>query len=185
MKKKLVLPGEHLASAEEVIPGENTYTENDEVYSSSFGELRESERKADVGWEKARRISSPHIGMDLYCVVRKTSATKAFLDCVPAADLEKTGSRMDISAVLPVQNIRSGRVREVRDELRAGDVIKAKISKVVRDDVDVSIFGNEYGVVKAFCSECRNGMVLKGDTLICSNCEREEKRKLSDEYPKR
>jgi exosome complex component CSL4 len=180
-ERKLVLPGDHIGGAMEVVPGANAYEENDEVYSSAAGELVENDREVAV---KAKpKARAPEVGMDLYCVVRKISATKAFLDCVPAADLDKKGSAIDISAVLPVANIKRERVREVRDELRVGDIIKAKIHKITRDDVDVSIYGDEYGVVKAFCSFCRKGMVLNGKELICNNCESREHRKLSEEYP--
>lgn len=179
-EKKLVLPGDHIGSAEEIIPGQNTYSENDEIYSSAFGELNEHERQMDV--EKARHLPKPHVGMELYCVVRKISPTKAFLDCVPAAEMERRGSVIEISAVLPVQNIKSERVNEVKDELRTGDIIKAKISKMERGGVDASIYGPSYGVVKAFCTACRDEMVLKGGLLICSGCEGKERRKLSENY---
>lgn len=166
----------------EVVPGPNAYESEDEVYASAAGELVEDNREVAVlAKPKAR---APEVGMDLYCVVRKTSASKAFLDCVPASDLDQRGSSIDVSAVLPVANIKRERVREVRDELRAGDIIKAKVHKITRDDVDVSVYGDEYGVVKAFCSHCRKGMVLNDKELICNNCGSVEKRKLSKDYPK-
>jgi exosome complex component CSL4 len=181
-ERKLVLPGDHIGGAMEVVPGVNAYEENDEVYSLASGELVENDREVDV--KTKEKIREPAVGMDVYCIVRKMSATKAFLDCIPAKELDMSGSSIEISAVLPVANIKHERVREVRDELRVGDVLKAKIHKMSRDDVDVSIYGNEYGVVKAFCSFCRNVMVLNGDSLICNNCESKEYRKLSDEYPR-
>lgn len=180
--RKLVLPGDHIGGAMEVVPGINTYEENDEVYSLASGELIENNREVDV--KSKPKVREAVVGMDVYCVVRKMSATKAFLDCTPAQDLEKSGSSIEISAVLPVANIKRERVHEVRDELRVGDILKAKIHKVSAGDVDVSIYGDEYGVVKAFCSVCRNGMVLNGDSLICNNCASKEYRKISDEYPK-
>jgi len=181
--KKLVVPGEHLASAEEVMPGDNTYSENDEVYSSAFGEMREREHKLEVGLDQGRKITTPQVGSDLYCVVRRLSPTKAFVNCVPFEGFDKKGSVSEVSAVLPVQNIKRDHVREMRDELRAGDIIKAKISKIVKEGIDISIFGPAYGVVRAFCSDCRSGMVLKDSALICSSCGKEEKRKLSADYP--
>jgi exosome complex component CSL4 len=179
-EKRLVLPGDHIGGAMEVAPGANAYEENDEVYASASGELVEINHEVDVKTKPKAR--APVVGMDVYCVVRKLSATKAFLDCTPAQDIDKSGSSIEISAVLPVANIKRERVREVRDELRVGDILKAKIHKISRDDVDVSIYGHEYGVVKAFCSVCRNGMVLNGNSLICNNCGSKEYRKVSEEY---
>ena len=183
-EKKLVLPGDYIAGAEEAVPGENTYSEADEVYSSVFGELvLGGQRQADVLPKEVRHITKPIIGTELYCFVRKISATKAFLDCTGAADLARPGSGTVISAVLPVKNIRHEHVREMGDEVRTGDLIKAKVAKIERDSLDVSIFGPDYGVIRAYCTACRHGMVLKEGALICSNCERKEQRKISREYP--
>ena len=181
--KKTVLPGEHIAGAEEAMPGENSYLENDDIFSSAFGEVRERERKMEVVCEKSRHLPQVQPGMELYCMARKVSPTKAFLDCTPVADVERPGSAIEVSAVLPVQNIKSGYVRDMRDEVRTGDLLKARIAKIERSGVDVSINGPQYGVVKAFCTDCRNGMVLKNGILICSNCGKKGQRKLSEEYP--
>ncbi len=181
--KKIVLPGEYIAGAEEVVPGENTYSENDEVYSSAFGEVRERERRVEVGWDKTRHIAQVKVGLELYCMVRKVSSTKAFLDCTPVADADKSGSAIEVSAVLPVTAIRNSYVRDMRDEVRTGDVIKARIAKIERSGVDVSVNAPDCGVMKAYCSACRAGMDLKNGSLICSNCGRKESRKMSSEYP--
>jgi exosome complex component CSL4 len=181
-KKKTVLPGEYIAGAEEAIPGENTYSANDEIFASAFGEVQERERRLDVVWKEARQMTPVQPGMELYCLARKVSPTKAFLDCTPAAGVGKTGSAIEVSAVLPVTNIKSGYVRDMRDEVRTGDLLKARIAKIERSGVDVSINGPPYGVVKAYCTSCRNGMDLKNGALICSNCGRKESRKLSEEY---
>lgn len=181
--KKLVLPGEHLASAEEASAGRNTYTENDEIYSLALGTVGENAREADVESAAKRQVAAPKEGDNVYCTVDRISDTKAFVACVLAADLESTGSSKDIQAVLPVNKIRSEHVHSVRDEVRIGDVLKGKIIKLEGNTVDISIYGPEYGVVRAVCSYCRQAMALKGGALICSACERKERRKLSKEYP--
>jgi exosome complex component CSL4 len=181
--KKVVLPGEYIAGAEEVVPGENTYSENDEVYSSAFGEVRERERRVEVAWDKTRHMAQVKVGLELYCMVRKVSSNKAFLDCTPVADADKSGSAIEVSAVLPVTAIRNSYVRDMRDEVRTGDVIKARIAKIERSGVDVSVNAPDCGVIKAYCTACRSGMDLKNGSLICSNCGRKESRKMSSEYP--
>ena len=181
--KKLVVPGEYLAGAEEAMPGENAYTDKDEIYSASFGEVQEKDRVVDVAWEKSRHIETIKPGMDMICMVSRMSATKAFLDCTPATEAKVSGSSMKVSAVLPVQNVKRGYVRDLRDEVRTGDILKARISKVERDGVDVSISDDKYGVLRAYCVDCRKSMVLKAGALICSNCGRRGNRKLSSEYP--
>lgn len=181
--KKLVLPGFHIASAEEAIAGRNTYTENDEIYSSSVGELAENEREVGIDNRDERRIHVPKEGDEVYCTVDRVSDNKAFVSCILAVDLGRSGSSKDIPAVIPVNKIRSEHVRSVKDEVGIGDIVKGRIAKAENNMVDISIYGPEYGVVRAFCHTCRKDMVLKEGSLICSNCEKRERRKLSSEYP--
>jgi hypothetical protein len=69
-KKKLVLPGDHLFSTEEAVSGENTYEENDEIFSAGFGEGMLSGGAAEVTG-KGRKFTKPYEGMDVYCLVTK------------------------------------------------------------------------------------------------------------------
>jgi exosome complex component CSL4 len=181
--KKLVLPGFHIASALEAMGGKNTYTENDEIYSSSLGTLGENEREVEVEARDERQINIPKVGDDVYCTVDRVSDNKAFVSCILANDLEKSGSSKDIPAVIPVNKIRSEHVRSVKEEVGIGDIVKGKIVKLENSMVDISIYGPEYGVVRAFCFSCRKPMVLKEGSLICTDCEKQTRRKISNEYP--
>jgi len=140
-KKKLVLPGEHLMSAEEAEAGENTYTERDEIFSAAFGETAVSGGAVSVK-RKRRTLKQPHKGMDVYCLVVKTSPNKAVTECIPVEDAERHGSSVPLRAVLPVTALgRKGYVEDLRNEVKIGDVIKAQIFKVARTGVDISIAG--------------------------------------------
>lgn len=176
-KKKLVLPGEHLSSYEEAEPGENCYAENDEVFSSVVGESAAIEGKATVKM-KARTLEQPSVGMDVYCVITKTSLNKAITSCITSKEAEGHGRGMEIEAVLPVTAIRKGYVQDIRSEVKIGDIIKAKIQRITNTGFDLSIFGQGYGVVQAFCPRCRNAMDLKDEIFICK-CGWKERRKLA------
>jgi len=39
----------------------------------------------------------------------------------------------------------------------------------------------EFGVVKAFCTQCRSGMRRKGNDVECESCGSVERRKLAEE----
>jgi exosome complex RNA-binding protein Csl4 len=134
-KKKLVLPGEHLLSAEEAEAGSNTYTDKDEIYSAAFGE--------------GKSLIRPHVDMDVYCMVMKTTDTKAICSCISKNELESKERSMEMTAVLPVRNLRKGYVNKVEDIVRIGDIIKAKISKVTKTGIDINMVGRDLGVVYA------------------------------------
>ena len=177
MDKKLVLPGDHLTSAEEAEPGQNTYSENDEVYSAGAGENASVPGHAEVR-TKGRALKQPHVGMHAYCLIIKAGMNKAIAGCVPMEEAEGGGRGVEFEAVLPVTAVRRGYVRDMRDEVKIGDIIKAKISKAEKGNFEISIFPHECGVMKAFCPRCRAGMDLRERIFICPQCFWKERRKL-------
>lgn len=185
MEKKLVLPGDHLSSAEEAEAGENTYSERDEIYSAAVGE-NETSSGHTVVKTKGRTLRQPMVGMKVYCLITKASPNKAVGGCIPVEEVESGVRGVEIEAVLPVTSIRSGYVRDMRDEVKVGDIIKAKIQKIEKTGFEISMFDPECGVVVAFCPYCREKMLLDGRVFVCLNCGWKEKRKLpcrKDEHP--
>ena len=174
--KKIVLPGEHIASCEEFIAGKNTSVEEDNIFSALCGEVDKYGRMVEVT-NKHKTFVQITEGMDAYCIVTQTSPTKAFLLCTPILK-DKERSYPNFEAVLPISSIRRGYVENINSEIRIGDVLKARVTKKEKSSVDVGTSEQGYGVVKAFCSRCRNNMIINGDTLICNHCERTETRKL-------
>ncbi|VVC04814.1 Exosome complex component Csl4 [Candidatus Bilamarchaeum dharawalense] len=169
MEKKLVLPGDHLSSAEEAEPGENTYSEKDEVYAAAVGENKTSPGHASVQ-TRGRKLKTPAIGDIVYCLLIKVSPNKAIGTCVASAEVEGNGRGVSFDAVLPVTAIKNDFVREVRDEVRIGDIIKAKVQKIMKSGIDISMLDNDCGVVCAFCPRCRQKMNLKEKVFICGIC---------------
>jgi len=177
MEKKLVLPGDHLSSAEEAEAGENTYVQNDEIYSASAGEDASSAGQALVK-AKNRTIELPHVGMSVYGLVIKASPNKAIAGCMTIAEAEGGKRGVEIEAVLPVTAIRGGYVRDLRDEVKIGDIIKAKIKKKEKTGFEISIAEHDCGVMVAFCPKDRTRMEIKDRIFICPRCSWKERRKL-------
>lgn len=175
--KKLVAPGEHLASCEEFVQGSNTFTEKDDIYAAAFGELESFGRMVQVH-TNTKTFMPISEGTEAYCIVREITATKAFLSCAPILK-ENERSFPSFDAVLPVSEVRQGYVEQVRDEVRIGDILKAKVIKIDKQqNIDVSIAEQGYGVIRAFCSRCRSNMIIKDGRLTCTACGRVESRKL-------
>jgi exosome complex component CSL4 len=177
MDKKLVLPGDHLSSAEESEPGDNTYSQNDEVYSAGAGEDASVPGKAEVR-PRGRTLRQPQVGMPVYCVIIKAGLNKAIGGCIPADEAEGGKRGVEFEAVLPVTAIRTGYVRDLRDEVKIGDIVKAKIQKAGKAGFEITMFGHECGVVCAFCPKCRSRMGLQDRIYICPKCFWKERRKL-------
>ena len=176
MQKKLFLPGSFLASSEEFIPGKNTFTEEDSILSSLIGEMTEEGKHLSIS-NKSKGIISLKEGDYVYCVVREIMENRAVVDCTPV-ELKGHRSITSFTAALPVTHIRKGYVKSIRDEVRIGDVLRARII-VTKPAADISILADDCGVLVAFCSRCRNRMSLKDDKVFCNRCENTESRKMA------
>jgi exosome complex component CSL4 len=178
--KKVVLPGDHLSSAEEAEVGANTYSDKDEVYSAALGENLSEPGKALVKTRRSNLVQ-PSVGTAVYCLITKASINKAIAGCISVSEAEGGGRGMEFEAVLPVTAIRSGYVDSIRDEVKIGDIIKGRIEKVTKTGVDISMNALGCGVICAFCPRCRQKMGLKESIFICSSCGWKERRKLPNQ----
>ena len=77
-----------------------------------------------------------------------------------------------------------GYVSKLTDEFRIGDLVEAKVTKIIGlDNVDLTTAENELGVIKAMCTNCRYFMKkVSKNEVLCPNCGRKERRKLSSDY---
>jgi hypothetical protein len=116
--------------------------------------------------------------MPVYCFIVKTSANKAIAGCISVEEAEGSARGVQMDAVLPVTAIRSSYVRDIRDEVKIGDIIRARVEKFTKTGADISMAGRDCGVVCAFCPRCRNRMGLKERIFVCNSCGWKERRKI-------
>ncbi|HIH23367.1 TPA: exosome complex RNA-binding protein Csl4 [Candidatus Micrarchaeota archaeon] len=178
---KLVEPGTYLAGAEEVLPGRGTFSENDEIFAATFGHVASTSKDAIV--DSKKRILKIIVGTDVYGIVTNVMDSKALLQIIPLSDDKDARFPPSETAVLKVSSISPSFIRDIRDGIRIGDIVRAKVFST-RDGMEISMReSTEYGVIKAFCSRCRHNMILKsGGRLMCSSCGWMESRKISKFY---
>jgi len=90
---------------------------------------------------------------------------------------------IDLPAQLPVGEMSFAFIKEIRDALRIGDVIKAKIVKM-GSDIELSIKDRDLGVEIAYCINCRhklgNKPIFRNKDIVtvsCGNCYMKQTRK--------
>jgi len=66
--------------------------------------------------------------------------------------------------------------------VKESDIVRAKVINMKNRVTQLSIQEPEYGVIFAFCSKCGAPLELKRTRLVCPNCGRMERRKLSNLY---
>ncbi len=116
--------------------------------------------------------------MEVYGVVAKASPNKAVAGCIPVSEAEGKGRGVEVFAVLPVMAIRRGYVNDLRDEVKIGDIIRARIRSVDRTGVEITMLPADCGVIACFCPRCRTRMDLHEALFICGSCGWKERRKL-------
>lgn len=175
-------PGKLLGTEEEFICGECVYGDGGKLHALCTGEVSVDKQKV-VSVKPSNAVPKMvGAGMVVYGRVEDIFEPIALVKLEP---LEVQGARQtqgDYLSVLHVSNIRRDYVKSLRGEVRVGDVIKAVVSEIRRGEVYLDIRGADLGVVKAYCSRCRNPLYLRDRVLVCKNCGNRENRKLCKEY---
>lgn len=180
IEKRSVLPGEEVAEVEEFLPAEGTYEEDGKVYAAMMGEL-----ELDHGDKVARvRPFNPMAelksGDFVFCAVTDVKNCMAICEVVAMEGKEReiTG---DTSGTIHISKLSSDYVQDAGREVRPSDIIRAKVIQA-KPSVQLTTAGPHLGVVKALCKRCRAPLVRKDKGLYCNNCERNETRKIADDY---
>ncbi len=177
-EKKMAFPGDIIATAEEYLPGKNTEEKNGEIIAIKFGDITKDEINLIISVDPEKKEFSIHRGDIVYGQVIKGDQRRFIIRAVAVFQKGYGLKELDQEMHLPLNNFR----KTVNSEFMAvGDRVKAFVVRT-GDTPEVSVNGQHFGVVGAFCSRCRQPLVKKGMTLYCENCQRTEIRKTADDY---
>lgn len=177
----VVLPGNSLGTEEEFLAGVDTFVEGVDILSTQSGEQSiDSDHRVSVKAFKKPALLSP--GMIVFGRVDEIFEPIALLRVI---GIEQGGVRpvnSQFYCVLHVSRIKSGYAKNVRDEIKIGDIVKAVVDEIKNEEAHLSTKAPEYGVIKAFCSNCRSPLDKKERGLECPECGSKENRKLAPSY---
>lgn len=180
---ELIFPGDYIASEEELLPGFGTYAKNGKICSSNIGILEKDLKKREARLTIVTKI--PMLQREGLFVIGRVSLIRekvAFIDLIPIESKKFRYIPRNASTVLRAGDIRRGFVKDINDEIRIGDIIRAKIIEVSPYNVNLSTNAPNLGVIKAFCSHCRHALALEGKSLVCEHCGWKERRKITNDY---
>ena len=186
MDKKFVVPGDFIGTEEEFLAGEGTFSENEGIFATAIGQASESDRKLVVSQKKPLRalgIGSVLIGRVENIVEPIALVSMLWGDGEGAGSSHRFGENPSY-AVLHASMIRRGYVKNVRDEYKVGDIIRAKIADIRNGEMRLSTDGDELGAIKAFCGKCRHPLKVESGLLKCESCEAKDNRKIANDYRK-
>jgi exosome complex component CSL4 len=180
--KPLVVPGEFLGTEEEYLAGSGTFSENERIYAAIVGKPKEEARQISV--LQLRSLRPLAVGTTVIGFVENIVEPLALVNIQTGAHPDpdfRYGENPDY-AVLHASMIRSGFVRNVRDEYKIGDIIRAKIAAIQNGELRLTTDGSELGAIKAFCAKCRHPLKLESGILKCENCGEKDNRKIASDY---
>ncbi len=177
----LVMPGDEIAKAEELMAGIGTYEDNGVIRSSIIGLFKPDK-------EKLIAIVEPLSGKPLLLETGDTvlgEVKQVAESMVMVKIIHVAGKKRQIAgekdATIYISNISEEFVKNTSEKFKIGDIIRAKIIRTY-PAIQLSTKGKEYGVVKAYCSTCRHQLIMKDGNLECPVCGRKESRKVADDY---
>lgn len=179
---KAVLPGEFISTEEEFEPGQNTFAENGSILSDSVGKVIENNRQKAVHVEKPRPVTPAKVSDIVYGEVMLVKDNSVSLSIFIDSESNERKVLSHTFASLPVRFVSREYVKDLYEMFKIGDLVKAKIASVNSYGIDVRTNEPELGVIRAFCSKCRQPLHLFGQNLKCLNCGSAERRKISNDY---
>ena len=177
------MPGDFLSVEEEFGAGKNTFEDKEgNIFASVVGKQDFNNKDREVSVKTTKEVNQIELGS---IVTGKIVRIKDPVVTIEISKIERDGKEQVSSfgiVQLMIANVSRDHINFLRDEFRLGDIIKAKVIKINKFGIDVTTQYPEFGVIKAYCSNCRNALELYGRTLKCSKCGSIEKRKLSTEF---
>lgn len=179
-----VLPGDALGVTEEFLPSEWTYDDHGEIRSLVAGTVTIDQKNKKISIvPKAKSPAILKKGDIVLGQIRDVRGKRALVDVEGIKD-SKRSLPVTFLGAIHISQARKGYVDKLTDDFHIGDLIQAKVTKVMGvDNADLTTAENELGVVKAMCTNCRHFMKqLSKKEVKCPNCGRKETRNISSSY---
>ncbi len=181
----MVFPGDEIGYSEEYLCGKGCYEKDGRIKASVFGEVSidNNNKLLEVKPLKGEPVIL-HPGDIVFGRISDVRSNMAIVEIIAKEGEEKKSISALKNATLFVSQISDSYVKDISDAFRIGDVIKAKVLQV-KPSLQLTMKGDNLGVVKAFCRRCKSTMRVVGSRLQCFRCKTFESRiKISEDYCK-
>ncbi|MDD1774976.1 MAG: exosome complex RNA-binding protein Csl4 [Methanobacterium sp.] len=179
-----VLPGDALGVTEEFVPADWTYDDEGKIRSLVAGTVSLDQKNKRISI--IPKTSSPIMlsnGIVVFGQISEVRGQRALMKIEGEKD-NKRSLVTNFSGGIHISQADKGYVAKLTDEFHIGDLVEARVTKVIGlDNVDLTTAENELGVIKAMCTNCRSYMKkMTKNEVLCPNCGRKERRKISAKY---
>jgi len=178
--QELILPGEKLGVIEEFLLGNGTYEDEGAIRSLALGDARiDLEKKVAEVVPRTKPLVYPKEGSKVVGEVEDVKRPMASIDIFRVDDHFIS---VPFRGILHFSSMSREYTTHMALAVRESDIVEAKVINMKNRIIQLSVQEPEYGVIYAFCSKCGALLELKRTRLICPNCGRMERRKVSTRY---
>jgi exosome complex component CSL4 len=179
---QFVVPGEKLGVIEEFIPGRDTREENGIIYSETTGiaMIDTMNKTVDV----QRTVKSPLIPEEGATVTSMVTYAQDKVAQVSISQINQAKVGTPFSGVLHISSSSPRYERTMKEVCKTGDIVRAKIVSAKNGIPLLTTIGRGLGVVRAYCSQCGQLLILRNRLLQCPSCGNVERRKIVEDYGK-
>lgn len=181
----LVLPGDRIAAAEEILPGYGTVEIDGDIKGTLLGTLVVDKKRASA--EINPSTSIPLVikeGMTVIAEVKHVMDKMVLVDILCVAGIDRTIVGGGNGAI-HISDISNEYVVNAKDKYRIGDIIRAKITEP-EPSLRMTTKGKHMGSLRSYCIECRHPLEKtkgkEGIVLECPRCGHVEDRKIAADY---
>lgn len=182
MSERLVRPGTPLAYSEELLPGDGTYDDGTQIRSAMYGVERVDPETMQVTVTSGRKTIATIDKGDV--VIGRVSYIKpealASVKILAVRGKEDRTILQQVEGTLHVSKIDARYIKDVTEEYRVGDVIRAKVIGT-KGGPQLATDKPEYGVVAAY-GEDGKPLVLQGRKLKDLSTGQTHVRKVASDY---
>lgn len=177
---QLVVPGDKLGVIEEFVPDAGTFVKDGVIYSMIVGRtlLDLATRRVSVH-PLTKEVDIPKVNSVVMGQVSNAQSDNANVRIFKVGDRQVSGVFV---GVLHISDVQLRYVESMYDNVKGGDIIRARVISDKNQVYHLSTKEKELGVVYGFCSRCGTFLQPRRHDLQCPNCGNIESRKAAMDY---
>lgn len=178
-KSKPALPGDRLATIEEFAPGQGTVISGESVISTIVGEAVPDMRNRVINVQLSKKTVGSIPKTDDLIMGTVQSAQPSMVQVTIEA-VNDVPSSKEFTGML---SLRDERRRRNTSPIKAGDVIRARVSSTKNSIFHLSVDSSNCGVLYTVCSVCGSDVVaISRDRIKCRECGWVDERILAEDF---
>lgn len=178
--EKFIVPGERIGVIEEFISGPGTYIKEGTIRSKVVGHVMiDLPNKTASVYPSAWPPTVPREGSVVVGTVTGMQERSASIKIWKVGDRYASGS---FTGILHVSTASSEYIENLRDWFKISDIVRAKVTSEKNSVYQLSTVGPRLGVIYASCVRCGRLLIKRQDSLYCSSCNAEDRRKAAKDY---